>query len=631
MIITPYNRFGFNQEPPDAEDIPYVQTFNGRVGDVVLLQEDLDGLITGGGGGGPIAISDVTGLQAELDSKADLVHTHVIADVTGLQAALDATEPTIAAGTTSQYWRGDKSWQTLDKTAVGLANVDNTSDANKPVSTATQTALNLKATAGAVGSSGLTMSTARVLGRTTASTGVVEELTAAGLKTFLSLTSSDVSGLGYFATGTDAANLTGTVAAARMPALTGDVTTSTGSVATTIANGAVSLAKMANMATGSLIYRKTAGSGAPEVQTLATLKTDLGLTGTNTGDQTITLTGDVTGSGTGSFATTIGSNKVTYAQMQDVSATNRFIGRITAGAGDPEEVTGTQATTLLDTFTSGLKGLAPASGGGTTNFLRADGTWTAPPAGGGSGSITASGYTMTTARMLGRTTASTGAIEEMTAANVKTFLALTASDVGALGVTAGSGVWAGYVQTTNLGSGLRAYESVNGRSVTLDLIAGPGAVYGENNGATQWFTVGGALTANTRLSLTGSHSWEFSAQPYVGTNAIFHEGNYPNPRIQAVTSSATVTPTFSNDMVKITAQAAALNLANPTGTAVAGKKLVIRIKDNGTARAITYGTQYRAIGVTLPTTTVISKTLYLALIYNSDDTKWDVVGVNQEA
>jgi hypothetical protein len=53
-------------------------------------------------------------------------------------------EPVIAAGTTGQYWRGDKSWQTLDKTAVGLSNVDNTSDANKPVSTATSTALGLK-------------------------------------------------------------------------------------------------------------------------------------------------------------------------------------------------------------------------------------------------------------------------------------------------------------------------------------------------------------------------------------------------------------------------------------------------------------------------------------------------------
>jgi hypothetical protein len=41
---------------------------------------------------------------------------------------------------------------------------------------------------------------------------------------------------------------------------------------------------------------------------------------------------------------------------------------------------------LLDTFTSGAKGLAPASGGGTINFLRADGTWAAPSGGGGGGS-----------------------------------------------------------------------------------------------------------------------------------------------------------------------------------------------------------------------------------------------------
>ena len=53
-------------------------------------------------------------------------------------------ENTIAAGTTTQYYRGDKSWQTLDKTSVGLANVDNTTDANKPISTATQTALDTK-------------------------------------------------------------------------------------------------------------------------------------------------------------------------------------------------------------------------------------------------------------------------------------------------------------------------------------------------------------------------------------------------------------------------------------------------------------------------------------------------------
>ena len=54
-------------------------------------------------------------------------------------------EPPISLGTTSQYWRGDKTWQTLDKSAVGLSNVDNTSDINKPVSTAQAAADALKA------------------------------------------------------------------------------------------------------------------------------------------------------------------------------------------------------------------------------------------------------------------------------------------------------------------------------------------------------------------------------------------------------------------------------------------------------------------------------------------------------
>lgn len=57
------------------------------------------------------------------------------------KSEVDGKEPTISAGSTSQYWRGDKSWQSLNKSAVGLGNVDNTSDANKPISTATQTAL----------------------------------------------------------------------------------------------------------------------------------------------------------------------------------------------------------------------------------------------------------------------------------------------------------------------------------------------------------------------------------------------------------------------------------------------------------------------------------------------------------
>ena len=92
-----------------------------------------------------------------------------------------------------------------------------------------------------------------------------------------------------------------------------------------------------------------------------------------------THTGDVTGA----TALTIANDAVTNAKAANM-ATGTIKGRATAGTGDPEDLTGAQATALLDTFTSGAKGLVPASGGGTTNFLRADGTFAAPPGGGGS-------------------------------------------------------------------------------------------------------------------------------------------------------------------------------------------------------------------------------------------------------
>ena len=145
-----------------------------------------------------------------------------------------------------------------------------------------------------------------------------------------------------------------------------------------------------------------------------------------------------------------------------------------------------------------------------------------------------------------------------------------------------------------------------------------------------------ATTALDNLGLTANGKSLITAANYaamrtllglvIGTDVLAR-----TPSIQSVTSSATVTPTFADDQVNITAQAAALALANPTGTALDGWGIAVRIKDNGTARAITYGTQYRAVGVTLPTTTVVSKTLYLGIVFNSADTKWDAIAVAQEA
>ena len=87
-------------------------------------------------------------IQTQIDSKqATLVSATNIKTINStsvLGSGNIAVEPSITATTSADYYRGDKTFATLNKTAVGLGNVDNTSDANKPVSTATQTALDAK-------------------------------------------------------------------------------------------------------------------------------------------------------------------------------------------------------------------------------------------------------------------------------------------------------------------------------------------------------------------------------------------------------------------------------------------------------------------------------------------------------
>lgn len=149
----------------------------------------------------------------------------------------------------------------------------------------------------------------------------------------------------------------------------------------------------------------TLGAITPTSVAASGTVTGSNLSGTNTGDQTITLTGDVIGSGTGSFAATIASGAVTYAKIQNVSASDRLLGRKTAGAGAVEEITvGGDITQSGSTFTiaAGVVTLAKMANIATDKLIGRDTAGTGVPealavSGGieftGSGGIQTSAFT----------------------------------------------------------------------------------------------------------------------------------------------------------------------------------------------------------------------------------------------
>lgn len=97
-----------------------------------------------------------------------------------------------------------------------------------------------------------------------------------------------------------------------------------------------------------------------------------------------------------------------------------------------------------------------------------------------------------------------------------------------------------------------------------------------------------------------------------------------------VTTGATITPVLTSRMTVVTALAENTTIAVPTGTPLEGQALIFRIKDNGTSRTLTWNAIYRAIGITIPTSTSVSKELYVSCLYNAVASKWDVVSVGRQ-
>ena len=648
-------------------------------------------------------------------------------DLDTMESDIAGKEPTISAGTTSQYRRGDKSWQTLDKTAVGLGNVDNTSDStknsavvtltNKTIDLTSNTLTGTKAqfdtavtdgnflyvgdvtsnathTGDVTGDTALTIDKTAITGKTavtavgtdyvlisdTSDSGNLKKALVSDFGWGWSVWPGTINEIAYFDTTTSIASLP----VATYPSLT-ELTYVKG-VTSAIQTQLSAKVTWPASATDNAIARFDSTTGKLIQDSWATLGDDASISGGNfyltalanwvsiEGSASLWGRADIyaTGSDTnidlyldaqGTGRINMGKDVVVPDEAYwvwwngslEVPTKNAVYDKIETmwGGGDVTKV-GTPVNNQLWVWTGDgtLEGTADVTYDSSTkamtfNQILDGATFAVYTANTAENSYSYLEFSDTEAAI------DTPAFSLITWASLFSLNQWWTDAIFNVSWLASTNKTFTFPNATGTVSLIANTETLTNKTLTSPTLTTP--VLGTPSSGTLTNCTGlpiAGLVASTSTAIwvgsielghasdttiarvsAGVISVEGVTVPTISsTNTLTNKR--VTKRITSITSSGTPTINTDNcDCVTITALAEAITsmTTNLSGTPSNFDSLVIRIKDNGTARAITWGTGFEAKGVALPTTTVLSKVLTVGFIYDTVTSKWWCVASAQEA
>ena len=327
----------------------------------------------------------------------------------------------------------------------------------------------------------------------------------------------------------------------------------------------------------------------------------------------------VVGGGAGVVPTSVSAGATTEVLVGGGAATAP-VWTTATGSGAPARATSpTFVTPLLGTPTSGV--LTNCTGLPTAGIVDAAVTL-------------AKMANLAQDQFIGRTTASTGVPETATVtAAARTVLddITVAAMVDTLGgaISTGTGGIVRATSPTLVTPALGTPSSGTATNLTgtaASLTAG-NVITNANLTGHVTSTGNGAVLGSFTLAQLNTAVSDADVASIAGTETLTNKR--VTPRILSAASYTTDTGTSLNidnlDEFIVTAQAGALLFNNPTGTPTDGQVLLIAVTGTA-ARALTYGTQFEASTVALPTTTVTTARLNMGFIWRADTSKWVIVG-----